>query len=230
MDSARRGLLIAIDGPAGSGKSTLAERLAGELDLPYVNTGLMYRALTLAALKRKVDPRDAESLTALLLGLSFDLNWNVSPPSLWIDGEPPTPDLTGRAVERTVSLIAGHPAVRELMRQEQRRLGSGGAVMEGRDIGTVIFPDAEVKIFLVASSSERIARRLRERSDPRAPDAGVMSDGSVADDLALRDARDSRVNPFVAAADALLIDTGGRGADAVFEEALDAVRRRLPSS
>ncbi len=220
MSGRRSAPVVAIDGPAGSGKSTLARRLAEALGLPYVNTGLMYRALTLEALGAGVDPGDGPALAGLMARLRFALTSSTRPPSLVIDGEPPLPELTGPEVERTVSEVSRHPEVRALMREAQRGLGEGGAVMEGRDIGTVIFPDADVRIFLAASEEARAARRAEEREGEEAP-------SEVAEDLATRNARDARVNPFVPAEGAVLIDTTDKDADRVFEEAMAAVRAKL---
>ena len=226
--------VVAIDGPAGSGKSTLAERMARALSLPYVNTGLMYRAATLLALREGVDLEDGQALAEVARGIRFDLSSRLSPPAILIDGEPPSPDLVVPEVEVNVSTVSRHPEVRAMLRDEQRRLGSGGAVMEGRDIGSVVFPDAAVKIFLVAAPDERAARRFRERHAP-VPSEGEVpasSDGptrtpDVADALAIRDALDERVNPFVPAPDAVLLDTTGKDPDAVLREALAIARERL---
>ena len=210
-DRARRPI-VAIDGPAGAGKSTLARRLAEHLGIPYVNTGLMYRALTAEASRQRLDVDDAEGLAQLALELRFDLDWTISPPALTIDGQAPGPDLVAPEVEATVSAVSRHPEVRRVMAVEQRRLGAGGAVMEGRDIGSVIFPDADVKLFLQAVPDERIQRRERERG------------GGAGREVTSRDALDARVNPFVPAAGAVRIDTTGKSPDEVYEEALVAVR------
>jgi cytidylate kinase len=210
--------LIAIDGPAGSGKSTLARRLAETLDLPYLNTGLMYRALTLEAIRRGVDPADGPALAALASRLRFDLDARVRPAELVIDGERPNPTLMSPEVESTVSLVARHPEVREVLRAEQRRLSAGGGVVEGRDIGTVVAPDADVKLFLEAAETERIARRSQERADHAEP---------VGRALMARDALDAGTNPLEPAADAVAIDTTGVQAGATFEEALGVIRARL---
>ena len=208
--------LVAIDGPAGSGKSTLAHRLALDMELPYVNTGLMYRALARRALDSGADPHDGAALRAILDWMVFELDRDATPPSLLVDGRAPGSEIVDPEVEAAVSTVARHSEVRRLMAERQRALGRKGAVMEGRDIGSVVFPDADVKIFLDASADERADRRIRER-------AGGTG---VAEELALRDARDSRVNPFVPADDAVLLDTTGRTADAVFEEAVRIVRAR----
>jgi cytidylate kinase len=208
-------LLVAIDGPAGSGKSTLAYGLAEALGLPYVNTGLMYRALTHRALASGADTEDGSALAALLERIDFGLEPG-SPARLTIDGEQPGEDLTARDVEAAVSAVARHPEVRRLMAERQRELGRHGAVMEGRDIGSVVFPDAEVKIFLDASEDERVGRRAAER-------AGVEG---VEEELSARDALDSRTNPFVPAPEAVRIDNTGKPPEETLREALRIVRAR----
>jgi len=119
-DRARR-FLVAIDGPAGAGKSTLARRLAEHFGIPYVNTGLMYRALTAEASRRNLDVDDAEALAGLAMELRFDLDWTVSPPTLTIDGKGPGRDLVAPQVEATVSAVSRHPEVRRVMAAEQRK-------------------------------------------------------------------------------------------------------------
>jgi cytidylate kinase len=212
--------VVAIDGAAGSGKSTLARLLARELGLPYVNTGAMYRALTLAARRREVEIEDAEALIRLMETLDFTLSPPGSrdePSELWIDGAPPTEELESADVEANVSAVATHPPVRAAMRAAQRALGEGGAVMEGRDIGSAVFPDARVKMFLVAQPKERAGRRIQER--------GVED---VAGALHERDRRDARVNPSIPAEDALVIDTSDLDVDGTLQAALAIVAERAP--
>jgi cytidylate kinase len=208
--------VVAIDGAAGSGKSTLARLLADVLGLAFVNTGAMYRALTLAAHRAGVDVEDEASLVRLVDTLEFTLSPGPGP-ELWINGAPPVEELRSADVETNVSAVARHPQVRAVMRAAQRRLGEAGAVMEGRDIGSAVFPDAPVKIFLVAAPKERAGRRAEERPDP-AP-AGALHE---------RDRRDARVNPFVPPEDAVVIDTSDLDVEATLRETLAAVAERAP--
>jgi cytidylate kinase len=211
-----RGPIVTVDGPAGSGKSTLSRALALELGLPYVNTGLMYRALAAVALAHALDPDDEVALERAAGTLRFVLSDGV-PAELLIDGAPPGPVLTSDAVEGVVSRVARHPRVREVLRARQRALGLGGSVIEGRDIGTVVFPDADVKIFLSARPEVRARRRARER--------GANDDAAPA--VAARDALDAKTNPLEPAPDAAVLDTTGLDAPAVLAEALRLVRRAL---
>lgn len=208
--------IVAIDGPAGSGKSTLARRLALALDLPYLNTGTTYRAVAREALRRKFAPTDGQALASLVGDLRFEIDPSSAPPRLLIDGAPPADELRTPEVESIVSEVARHPELRAALHEVQRRLGEGGAVVEGRDIGTVVFPQADVKVFLHADPKERAARREEELGDPE-----------LAAAVARRDALDARVSPFVPAPDAIVVDSSGRSADETFEEVLALVRERL---
>lgn len=209
--------VVAIDGAAGSGKSTLARALARELGLAYVNTGLMYRALTAAALRMEVDLDDGGALANLIARLSFTLT-DGSTPELEVEGWSEAA-LTAGTVEGQVSRVARHPHVRKLMRALQRDFGErSGAVMEGRDIGSVVFPDAPVKIFLEADPTAREARRADERAG---------SEREVATALHARDARDAAVSPLVPAPDAIVIDTTDLDPERTLARALAIVRQRL---
>jgi CMP/dCMP kinase len=213
--------VVAIDGAAGSGKSTLARSLARELRLAYVNTGMMYRALAAAAVRSKIPPDDPARLVELVHSLRFTLS-QVEPRELEVDGYAED-ELTGLDVETTVSTVAKHPVVRRRMVQLQRELGASGAVMEGRDIARVVFPDAPVKLYLTADPSVRAARRAGERSADRSVDRSL-----VADVLRARDEQDAMTNPFERPDGADLVDTGRLGIEQAVAFALKVVAERAP--
>jgi cytidylate kinase len=211
--------VITIDGAAGSGKSTLGKALAVALRLPYVNTGLMYRHLTLEALRTATATDDAPSLVGLLRETRFSLS-DASPPELLIHGLPPSRDLQTPEVEAEVSNVARHPEVRTIMRAAQRALGDlHGAVMDGRDIGSVVFPDAPLKLYLTADARLRVARRADERPSTQA---------EVEASLRSRDAKDAGVNPFEAPPGSTILDTASMDARQTLEAALDLVRVHAP--
>ena len=219
-----RGLVVAIDGPAGVGKSTLARALARELRLPYVNTGLMYRALAGRSREAGVDPGDEIRLVELARTMTFSLDAG-DPLELSIDGRAPAASLSSPEVEAVVSAVARHPSVRALMRAAQRELGLGGSVMEGRDIGTVVFPDADLKFYLDASDEERGLRRyrqLRGRGEP-----AVLAE--IVAEIEERDRRDrSRAHsPLRCAPDAERVDTTLLSMEEVVALLLERCRQRL---
>ena len=187
-------MIVAIDGPAGAGKSTVARRLAERLGFRYLDTGAMYRALTWLALERETSLEDAPALGALARANPVSFVGG----SVRVAGADVTQEIRAARIDRVVSSVARHPEVRGVMRERQRELAEAGdAVVEGRDIGTVVCPNAEVKIFLVADPDERARRRREER-----PEIGVEA---LATDLRLRDERDAvQMRP---AADAEEIDT-----------------------
>ena len=188
-------MVVAIDGPAGAGKSTVARALAERLGFRYLDTGAMYRALTWLAMKRGLDLGDAEGLAELARENAVLF---AEDDRVWIAGTDVTSSIRETRVDRMVPVVARHHAVREVMRDRQRELGrDGNVVIEGRDIGTVVAPQAEVKVFLVADRGERAKRRVAERP-------GIGAD-ALATDLRLRDESDAaRMQP---AADAIEIDT-----------------------
>ena len=187
-------MIVAIDGPAGAGKSTVARTLAARLDVRYLDTGAMYRALTWLALDEGVDLADGATLGTIAEEnpVSFDGD------RVLIRGEDVTDAIRQAEIDRVVSTVARHPEVRAIMRERQRELaGQGDVVIEGRDIGTVVCPNAEVKIYLVANAAERARRRRAER-----PEIGAEA---LATDLRLRDERDAA--QMQSAPDAETIDT-----------------------
>jgi cytidylate kinase len=208
--------VVAIDGAAGSGKSTLARRMAHALGLPYINTGLMYRAVAASALRDGVDPDDVHRLMEITRHLRFRLAGE--PPSLMVEGWDEQ-ELTTAEVEVTVSSVARHEPVRGILRAAQRDLGADGAVMEGRDIATVVFPDAPVKLFLRAAPGTREARRAAERD---------LAASQVARAVVGRDAQDARTNPLTPAPDAVVLDTEDLDVDQTVAAALRVVRERAP--
>lgn len=197
-------MIVAIDGPAGAGKSTVARILAERLAFRYLDTGAMYRALTWLALEEGVSLDDGEALGGLALRepVSFDGE------RVLIGRQDVTEAIRLPRIDRVVSSLARHAEVREVMRERQRELGAhGDAVIEGRDIGTVVFPEADVKVYLVADASERARRRGADRPEIAAE--------ALATDLRLRDERDAA--QLQAASDALRIDTTDLSVDEVVE-------------
>jgi cytidylate kinase len=204
--------VIAIDGPAGSGKSTIAKALAHRLGLRYLDTGAQYRAVTFAVLRRGIDPDDAAQVSRLVA----DVELRVDEAGVTVDGVDATLEIRGPVVTRAVSTIAANPVVRAEMRRRQKEWAAqhDGGVIEGRDIGSVVFPDADLKLYLTASAEVRAQRRHREVLD--------LAYEEVAAGIAERDARDENRtdSPLVTADDAVVIDTSDRAVDEIVDEIL----------
>ena len=217
--------VIAIDGPAGSGKSTVARQVAGHLGLDYLDTGAMYRAVAFAAMRRGIDPDDQ----ATVARLAAQVDLEVTDSAVVVDGVDATIEIRSPEVTRAVTAVAANPDVRtELVRRQREwAVEHGGGVVEGRDIGSVVFPDAELKVYLTADDRERAARRSQEMLD--------MHFDQVAADIARRDHVDSTraASPLTKAADAVTVDTTGRSVDdvvaAVLELVEGATRRAEPA-
>ena len=204
--------VIAIDGPAGSGKSTVARALAARLGLDYLDTGAMYRSVAFAVIQRNIDPDDAEAIGALAANVAIDVADQVT-----VDGVDATVEIRGPEVTRLVSAVAANPAVRKELVQRQREWATahGGGVVEGRDIGSVVFPDAELKVFLTASDEERATRRSKEVLE--------LDYDEVAAAIAKRDYLDSTraASPLTKAPDAVEIDTSTLSVDEIVEQVMD---------
>jgi cytidylate kinase len=209
--------VVAVDGPSGSGKSTVARGVADALGLSVLDTGAMYRAVTLAVLNGGIDPTDADAAAAMARRARIDLDDD----RVLLDGRDVTSEIRGPAVTDAVSIVSAHPGVRKVLVGRQREWVEqhGGGVVEGRDIGTVVFPDAPVKVFLTASGDERARRRQR---DERAADREVDVE-AVRDALGRRDRLDSTraASPLRQADDAIVIDTTTRDADDVVAEIVE---------
>jgi len=217
-----RNLVIAIDGPAASGKSTTARLVAQRLGYLHVDTGAMYRAITLKVLRAGIPPGDGRRIAALLPSTHVALHRAGNGTRVDLDGEDVTDEIRTPGVTRAVSAVSRHRAVREAMVREQRRLGAeGGIVLEGRDIGTVVFPDADLKFFITAGIEARAQRRLEELRG-----RGMQADPEkLREEIRERDTLDSTraESPLRKADDAVEIDTSG----ITIEEQVAAVVARV---
>jgi cytidylate kinase len=208
--------IIAIDGPAGAGKSTVGRAVAARLDVNYLDTGAMYRAVTFAVLRRAVDPYDLAAVEEVAMTMELDIGDVDGATVVIVDGVDATVDIRGRDVTESVSAVAANSAVRVEMVERQRAWvrAHGGGVVEGRDIGSVVFPDADLKLFVTASARVRAGRRVAEiGGDVDEVEASIIE----------RDRKDSSRadSPLVEASGATLVDTTGLSIEDVVDHVLD---------
>ncbi|MEP6922148.1 MAG: (d)CMP kinase [bacterium] len=217
-------LIIAIDGPSGAGKSTLGRMLARELKLQYIDTGSMYRAVALAVMESSINSNDDVAVSSLAERVAIDLQGDPDSLQVILEGRDVSEAIRNEDVTHMSSIISTIPAVRRAMVERQRELGRRGAVLNGRDIGTVVFPDASIKFFLTAAPQERAQRRFAEE---QTHDSNASFEGTFAD-MKERDRRDTTRmdSPLVAASDAVLIDSTGRSIDEVFAKMMSEIRER----
>ncbi len=227
MNDTQRKLTIAIDGSAGAGKSTIASALAKRLGYTNLETGAMYRALGLKALEHGVSLDDEEALHQLALKSTIELDPTLNGNRVLLDGREITEAIRTQEVSDAASRVSVHPKVRVWMVDRQREMGAGGGVvMEGRDIGTKVFPNAEVKIFLDANPDVRAQRRVVQNVEKLGASKPAEE---IAKEMRQRDQRDSTraASPLVAAPDAVTIDSSGLSIEQVIERAMEVVKERL---
>jgi cytidylate kinase len=217
--------VVALDGPSGTGKSTVARRLAGALHARYLDTGAMYRSVTLAVLRAGIDPTDRAAVIELARTSVPVIGTDPAAPTVRLGGVDVVADIRGPEVTRSVSAIAGVPEVRAVLIAEQQRIvadvvdSGGGIVVEGRDIGTVVVPDAGLKVYLTASAAARARRRSRQ--DTAAGRVSTVDETRI--DVERRDSLDTRTTPLRAADDAIELDTTELNVDGVIAALLSLV-------
>ena len=220
----KRNLIIAIDGPSGAGKSTLGRMLARALNLLYIDTGSMYRAVALAVMESSISATDDVAVGSLAGRVDIDLKGDPDSLRVTLGGVDVTDQIRSEEVTHLSSVISTIPEVRRAMVARQRELAERGAVLNGRDIGTVVFPDADVKFFLTALPQARAERRFNEE---RAQDSRADFEETFAD-MIERDRRDSTRtdSPLKAADDAILVDSTGLSINEVFEHMMEIVKEK----
>ena len=223
-------VVIAVDGPAGTGKSSVSRGLARSLDARYLDTGAMYRIVTLAVLRANADLADTPAIESAAADVPLSVGYDPDEDCAYLDAEDVSTEIRGDAVTKAVSAVSAVPAVRARLVGLQRELaaGPGSVVVEGRDIGTVVLPDADVKIFLTASAEER----ARRRNDQNVASGLVDDYEAVLADVKRRDHLDSTraVSPLRAAEDALVVDTSDMSESEVIAHLVELVRQRAGAS
>jgi len=221
-------MIITIDGPAGTGKSTVSRRVAAELGFGFLDTGAMYRAIGLEAVRREADLSDARELAFIARHCRIEFDWSQSPPGVTLNGEKVSHLLRSGEATRAASFVAVVPAIREMLVEQQRRIGSerGHLVTEGRDQGSVVFQDAKLKVYLDASPDERARRRaaeLRARGE-------TVDVAEIRNQIIDRDTRDSTrsASPLIKPEGAVTIDTSGLTIEEVIGRIVSMARRIVP--
>ena len=215
-------MIIAIDGPAGSGKSTVAQLIASRLNFKYIETGSMYRAVAWKAQQAGIDPGDTERVAEVARTISIEFQPGAERQKVMVDGDDLTPVLKTETIGRLAAIVAANKAVREIMVAQQQNMGqNGNAVMDGRDIGTVVFPDAEKKFFLVADQKER-AQRRHEEIKAKHPEVTFER---IYEQLQQRDYEDENreVSPLVPAKDSIRLDTTQMNIDDVVAQMIEMI-------
>ena len=220
-------MIIAIDGPAGSGKSTIAKMIARELGFTYIDTGAMYRAVALKIKRLGINPDDPEAVLEVLKNTQIDLKPSEKGVKVFLDGEDVSDKIRTEEIGKIASKIARHKKVREILVQMQRELGkrAKNAVIEGRDTGTVVFPDADIKFFLTASAEVRAERRYRELKEKG---LDVSYDRTLRE-VQERDRLDKtrKESPLKPAEDAIIIDTSDKDINQVFRHLIEIIKNKI---
>lgn len=215
-------MIIAIDGPAGSGKSTVAQLIASRLNFKYIETGSMYRAVAWKAQQAGIDPEDTERIAEVARTISIEFQPGTERQKVMVDGEDLTPVLKTETIGRLAAIVAANKAVREIMVAQQQNMGrNGNVVMDGRDIGTVVFPDADKKFFMVADQKERAQRRHQEIK-AKSPEVTFEK---IYEQLQQRDYEDENreVSPLVPAKDSIRLDTTQMNIDDVVAQMIEMI-------